>query len=142
MKGATMLATPQWLGIAPSFSRPRVSDDNPYSEALFRTVKYRPEYPKKPFEDIEAARKWVASFVCWYNNEHRHSGIRFITPSQKHSGSEEEVLEERKEVYRQAREKNPARWSGRTSNWEAIEVVVLNPSKRQDVQAYERQASA
>jgi transposase InsO family protein len=142
MKGATMLATLQWLGIVPSFSRPRVSDDNPYSEALFRTVKYRPEYPKKPFENLEAARAWVDRFVVWYNNEHRHSGIRFITPSQKHSGSENEVLECRKEVYRQAREKNPARWSGTTRNWEPIEVVVLNPSKRQDAQAAESRASA
>jgi len=142
MKGATMLATLQWLGIVPSFSRPRVSDDNPYSEALFRTVKYRPEYPKKPFENIEAARAWVDSFVVWYNNEHRHSGIRFVTPSQKHSGSEKEILEQRKEVYRQALEKNPARWSGKTRNWEAIEAVVLNPSKRQDAQAAESRASA
>jgi len=97
MKGATMLATLQWLGIVPSFSRPKVSDDNPYSEALFRTVKYRPEYPKKSFEDLEAARRWVESFVGWYNNEHRHSGIRFITPSQKHSGSEKAILERRKD---------------------------------------------
>jgi len=142
MKGATMLATLQWLGIVPSFSRPRVSDDNPYSEALFRTVKYRPEYPKKPFEDLEAARRWVENFVGWYNNEHRHSGIRFVTPSQKHSGHENEILEQRKEVYRQAREKNPARWSGSTRNWEAIEVVFLNPSKRQDAQVVTQQASA
>lgn len=142
MKGATMLATLQWLGIVPSFSRPKVSDDNPYSEALFRTVKYRPEYPKKSFEDLEAARRWVESFVGWYNNEHRHSGIRFITPSQKHSGSEKAILERRKEVYRQAKEKNPARWSGSMRNWEAIEVVVLNPSKRQDTQAAEQKASA
>jgi transposase InsO family protein len=142
MKGATMLATLQWLGIVPSFSRPRVSDDNPYSEALFRTVKYRPGYPKKPFENIEAARAWVDRFVVWYNNEHRHSGIRFITPSQRHSGSENEILERRKEVYRQAREKNQARWSRKTRNWEAIDVVVLNPSKRQDDQADEQQVSA
>ena len=142
MKGATMLATLQWLGIVPSFSRPRVSDDNPYSEALFRTVKYRPEYPKKPFESLEAAHRWVERFVFWYNNEHRHSGIRFVTPSEKHSGSEKEILEQRKEVYRQAREKNPARWSAKTRNWDAIEVVVLNPSKRQDAQAAEQKASA
>lgn len=142
MKGATMLATLQWLGIVPSFSRPRVSDDNPYSEALFRTVKYRPEYPKKPFESVEAARAWVDRFVVWYNNEHRHSGIRFMTPSQRHSGNENEILERRKEVYRQAREKNPARWSGKTRNWEAIEAVVLNPSKRQDAQAADSRASA
>ena len=142
MKGATMLATLQWLGIVPSFSRPKVSDDNPYSEALFRTVKYHPEYPKKPFEDLQAARLWVDGFIGWYNNEHRHSGIRFITPSQKHAGSEKAILEQRKEVYRQAMEKNPARWSGSARNWTAIEVVVLNPSKRQDAQAVKQRASA
>ena len=129
MQGATMLATLHWLGIVPSFSRPKVCDDNPYSEALFRTVKYRPEYPNGPFESIEAARKWVGSFVGWYNDEHRHSAIRFVTPSQKHSGEEIEVLRNREEVYRQAKEQNLSRWAGATRNWEPINEVVLNPSK-------------
>ena len=88
MKGATMLATLQWLGIVPSLSRPRVPDDNPYSEALFRTVKYRPEYPSGPFQSLEEAKDWVGRFVRWYNHEHRHSAIRFVTPAQRHLGEE------------------------------------------------------
>lgn len=131
MKGATMLATLQWLGIVPSFSRPHVSDDNPYSESLFRTLKYRPEYPERPFESLEAARRWVKEFVGWYNHEHRHSGIRFVTPAQRHAGEEQEILRNREEVYRKAKEKNPSRWSGNTRNWEPIHTVILNPSNRE-----------
>ena len=131
MKGATMLATLQRLGIVPSFSRPHVSDDNPYSESLFRTLKYRPEYPDRPFESIEEARNWVKEFVRWYNYEHRHSGIRFVTPAQRHSGEENEILKNREEVYREAKERNPSRWSGNTRNWESIETVILNPANRE-----------
>jgi len=130
MKGATMLATLQWLGIVPSFSRPHVSDDNPYSESLFRTLKYRPEYPDRPFESLDDARKWVEEFVRWYNHEHRHSGIRFVTPAQRHSGEDRNILRNREEVYRKAKERNPSRWSGDTRNWDPIHTVVLNPSSR------------
>jgi len=80
MKGATMLATLQQLGVIPSFSRPSVSDDNPYSESLFKTLKYRPCFPDKPFDSLEEARIWVAEFVQWYNENHRHSSLRFVTP--------------------------------------------------------------
>ena len=142
MKGATMLATLQWLGIVPSFSRPSVSDDNPYSEALFRTVKYRPEYPNGPFESIEDARQWVGNFVPWYNDEHRHSAIRFVTPSQKHSGEEIEVLRNREEVYSQAKVQNSSRWTGATRNWEPIKEVFLNPSKSKTVCLPARQETA
>jgi transposase InsO family protein len=130
MKGATMLATLQWLGIVPSFSRPHVSDDNPYSESLFRTLKYRPEYPDRPFESLDDARKWFEEFVRWYNHEHRHSGIRFVTPAQRHSGEDRNILRNREEVYRKAKERNPSRWSGNTRNWDPIHTVVLNPSSR------------
>jgi len=130
MKGATMLATLQWLGIVPSFSRPSVSNDNPYSEALFKTLKYRPEYPSKPFEGLKAAESWVREFVSWYNFEHRHSGISFVTPASRHSGEDELILEKRKEVYEEAKKKNPMRWaSGKIRNWEPIQEVALNPSK-------------
>jgi len=78
MKGATMLATMQKLGIVPSFSRPSVSNDNAYSEALFKTLKYAPSYPSKPFEDIEEARQWVMQFVQWYNHSHRHSKLKYV----------------------------------------------------------------
>lgn len=130
MKGATMLATLQKLGVAASFSRPRVSDDNPFSEALFRTLKYRPEYPRRPFESIEAARAWVAGFVRWYNEQHLHSGISFVTPSDRHAGSDAEILESREAVYERARKQNPYRWSGKTRNWTPPSEVVLN-GKRQ-----------
>jgi transposase InsO family protein len=128
MKGATLVATLERLGIVPSFSRPHVSDDNPYSEALFHTVKYRPEYPMAPFRSLEEARSWVEAFVGWYNNEHRHSGIQFVTPAQLHAGQHITVLAERKEVYEEARRNNPERWSGQVRDWEPVEEVVLNPT--------------
>jgi len=127
MKGSTMLATLEKLGVVPSFSRPRVSDDNPYSEALFRTVKYRPDYPHGPFEDIEAARAWVAAFVDWYNHTHLHSSIQFVTPADRYAGRDVEILARRKVVYEAARAKNPERWSGSTRDWTPVAKVVLNP---------------
>ena len=135
MKGSTMLATLQQLGIVASFSRPSVSDDNPYSESLFRTLKYRPEYPHKPFENLEAARAWVTTFVAWYNAEHRHSGIRFVTPDERHDGREDAVLANRVRVYERARRRNPNRWSGGTRNWSAASAVFLNPKRNQDAVA-------
>ena len=132
MKGATMLATLQRLGIVPSFSRPSVSNDNPYSESLFGTMKYTPAYPAKPFEDLEAARTWVYRFVRWYNEEHRHSGIRFVTPAQRHNAEEQEILAKRKAVYEAAKERNPERWSGETRDWTTVAEVWLNPENPGD----------
>lgn len=127
MKGATMLATLQQLGVMPSLSRPSVSNDNPYSESLFKTLKYRPEYPSKPFVDLEAARAWVSEFVVWYNQEHRHSSIRFVTPEQRHNGEDKLILINRTITYQAARIANPSRWSGGIRNWEWIPEVFLNP---------------
>lgn len=126
MKGATMLATMQKLGVMPSFSRPSVSNDNPFSEALFKTMKYCPHFPSEPFINIESARAWVSAFVLWYNDEQLHSGISFTTPSSRHSGADEMVLANRDVVYRKARENKPLRWSRKTRNWEKIETVKLN----------------
>jgi transposase InsO family protein len=130
MKGSTMLATLQRLKVVPSFSRPRVSNDNPFSESLFRTLKYRPEYPSQPFASEQAAQNWVDGFVQWYNTEHLHSEIRFVTPDDRHYGQEIEILNKRKEVYSQARQKNPNRWSRKTRNWEPVEIVRLNPARK------------
>jgi transposase InsO family protein len=129
MKGATMLATLQGLGVMPSFSRPAVSNDNPYSESLFKTLKYRPAYPLKPFADLAAARRWVSDLVTWYNHEHRHSAIRFVTPAQRHAGLDGPLLEHRKTVYEAARLRNPQRWPGQTRNWQRIQAVHLNPDQ-------------
>ena len=129
MKGATMLATLQKLGVVPSFSRPSVSDDNPYSESLFRTLKYVPSYPNQPFQDLESARIWVQSFVQWYNEQHRHSAIRYVTPNQRHDGEDHAILVQRTAIYETARKRNPARWSGGIRNWGRIENVWLNPPK-------------
>lgn len=125
MKGATMLATLQELGVAASFSRPSVSDDNPFSEALFRTLKYRPEYPERAFESLAAARAWTQRFVSWYNGEHRHSALKFVTPEQRHLGRDAEILARRNEVYQQARARHPQRWSGRTRDWTPASQVRL-----------------
>lgn len=126
MKGATMLATLQRLGVIPSFSRPRVSDDNPYSESLFKTLKYCPEYPTKPFASIEEANAWVKKFVYWYNNVHLHSGIKYVTPASRHAMKDDEILEKRKKVYEEAKLKNPNRWAKEIRNWDKIEKVYLN----------------
>lgn len=130
MKGATMLATLQQLGVIPSFSRPSVSNDNPFSESLFRTLKYRPAYPEQAFAGLQAARTWVLGFVDWYNHEHLHSSINFVTPEQRHKGEDVEILMKRKQVYRQAKSKKPGRWSGEIRNWEPIGKVHLNPEKQ------------
>lgn len=127
MKGATMLATMRALGIVPSFSRPSVSDDNPFSEALFRTLKYVPAYPREPFASLDAAWAWVERFVAWYNHEHLHSSIGFVTPDQRHRGTDRAVLAARRRLYESARKNNPARWSTRTREWDAPALVPLNP---------------
>lgn len=129
MKGATFKATMDLLGVTASFSRPRVSDDNPFSEALFRTMKYVPEYPNKPFGSLKEAIAWVTAFVAWYNHEHLHSGIGYVTPADRHAGSADDILAHRHEVYQAAQRRNPERWSGTTRNWTADDVVILNPTK-------------
>ncbi len=140
MKGATMLATLQQLGVVPSFSRPSVSNDNPYSESLFRTLKYRPEYPENPFDSLNESRDWVAGFVEWYNDEHLHSSIKFVTPSQRHSGKDAEILAHRKRIYQEAKMQRPERWRGDIKNWDLVTEVHLNPEK-QKVDNRENQAA-
>ena len=133
MKGATMLATLEKLGIMPSFSRPRVSNDNAYAESLFRTCKYRPNYPSQPFESVEQAREWTLAFVQWYNHQHKHSGLKFVTPAQRHDGRDAAILRHREMVYENAKLSRPERWSGETRNWKLKEEVWLNPEKIQPV---------
>ena len=140
MKGATMLATLQQLGVMPSFSRPAVSNDNPYSESLFKTLKYRPGYPSQAFGDLAEARKWVGSFIDWYNNEHRHSAIRYVTPAQRHAGQDQPLLRQRKVVYEAAKARHPERWSGSTRNWMPVRVVHLNPAKSDNNDSHRRAA--
>lgn len=133
MKGASMLSMMQALGIIPSFSRPSVSDDNPYSEAWFRTAKYVPQYPGR-FEDIHQAREYFERFMTWYNNEHYHSGIGFVTPAQRHRGEDKAILAKRKEVYEQAKACYPERWNGRdTRKWNYTSEVHLNPEKGKSI---------
>ncbi len=97
MKGATMLATLQTLGVMPSFSRPSVSDDNPFSESLFRTVKYHPDFPAlQKFEAIEGARAWCENFDDWYNMKHLHSALKFVTPHQRHTGEYKKNTQEKR----------------------------------------------
>jgi transposase InsO family protein len=102
LKATTVLAMLQWLGVKPSYSRPRVSDDNAYAESLFRTAKYRPEFPAKGFASLNEARAWAAEFVRWYNVDHRHSGIRYVSPQQRHAGKDQAILEARHALYIQA----------------------------------------
>jgi putative transposase len=134
LKGTTVLAMLHWLGIEPSYSRPRVSDDNPYAEALFRTAKYRPEFPVKGFAELDAARQWGAEFVHWYNDIHRHSGIKYVTPAQRHAGDDRPVLTARHELYQCARQANPRRWCGQTRDWTPVAAVTLNPERNSVVQ--------
>jgi putative transposase len=134
MKGATMIAMLEALGVMPSFSRPAVSNDNPYSESLFRTLKYCPKYPSKGFASILEARTWTMSFINWYNTEHMHSSIGFVTPEQRHTGEDKAILENRKKVYQKAKDKHPERWSAEIRNWDYIDTVNLNPDNQMKIQ--------
>ncbi len=129
MKSQTFRAKLDQLGINQSFSRPRVSDDNAYVESFFRTLKYAPAWPAKGFSSLEEARKWVQEFMQWYNYEHQHSKIRFVTPAERHHGKDKDILLKRDEVYAAAKLKHPTRWSGKTRNWTPVAEVTLNPDK-------------
>ena len=129
MKGATMLATLEQPGVAPSFSRPRVSNDNACAESLFRTCKYRPDYPRKPFASLEQAQAWTQKFVRWYNQEHKHSGLKFVTPAQRHNGQDTAILKRREQVYDDARNRHPQCWSRGIRNWTLESQVWLNPER-------------
>ena len=127
MRAATLESRLEEPGVLRSFSRPRVSNDNPYWESLFRTAKYRPDYPSRPFASKDEACQWVSSFVDWYNHRHRHSGIKFVTPQQRHNGDAVEICRHRAVVYEQARQRHPRRWSRSTRCWCQPEVVWINP---------------
>lgn len=129
MKGAQLLQTLQTLGVVPSYSRPRVSNDNAYAEALFRTAKYCPLWPERPFQSLQQARAWVQRFVDWYNEEHRHSALKYVPPHQRHTGQDRQLLQRRVELYAQARQHNPQRWSTKSRNWHLAGEVYLNPER-------------
>lgn len=133
MKAATFLATLEKLGVQSSFSRPRVSNDNPYSESLFKTMKYCPKYPFTGFSSLEEARQWVQEFVKWYNLTHMHSGINFLTPYQRHHGLDKKIIENRIKVYEEAKATNPSRWSRGIRNWTLPGVVALNPIREKEL---------
>ena len=129
LKATTVLAMLYWLGVTPSYSRPRVCNDNAYIESLFRTAKYRPEFPARGFADLEEARAWVVSFVQWCNEMHRHRAIQYVAPALRHEGGDHAILAARHALYTTARALHPARWSGNTRNWTPIGAVALNPER-------------
>jgi putative transposase len=142
MKGASLLETLYKLGITPSRSRPRVSNDNPYAESIFRTCKYRPNYPANGFTSLTEARQWVLAFTQWYNNEHRHSGLNFLTPNQRHNGLSERILARRKQVYEEAKSKHPERWSRSIRDWSLKDTVWLNPSRDKEMNLEEKNSTS
>jgi putative transposase len=126
MRAATREARLEELGVLHSFSRPRVFNENPYSESLLRTTKYRPDYPRRPSTSAEEACRWVASFVDWYNLRHCHSGIKFVTPHQRQRGPAVKICLHRIEVYEQARQRHPRQWSRSIRCWRRPEVAWFN----------------
>lgn len=100
------------LGVTKTHSRPHVSNDNPYSESQFKTLKYRPTYPER-FGSIQDARAWVRTFVGWYNHEHRHSGIGLHTPASVHHGTAGQVRQQRRQTLHAAYAANPVRFRHR-----------------------------
>ena len=111
MTSATIAELLEDLSVTRSLSRPRVSDDNPYSEAAFKTVKYRPSYPDR-FDSLEDARVWMRKFVAWYNTEHYHSGIGYLHPADLHNGTAETIIDARQSVLDAAYQAHPERFIG------------------------------
>ena len=142
MKSQTLKIKLEELGVLPSYSRPRVSNDNAYAESVFRTLKYRPQWPSNGFKDLTDVRQWVERFVHWYNREHKHSKIRFVTPHQRHTGQDQQILDNRRRVLENARRKTPSRWGGReVRNCTAVGAVMLNPDREQQIKSEDLQAA-
>jgi putative transposase len=117
------------LGVTKSLSRPYVSDDNPFSEAQFKTLKYRPEFPNR-FGSMEDSREFCRAFFPWYNEEHYHSGIGFLRPADVHYGRADQILKERQQVLAAAFEKYPNRFKGRMPKPADLpEAVWINKPK-------------
>jgi putative transposase len=132
MKSQTLRIKAYELGVTTSYSRPRVSNDNPFAESLFRTCKYRPDWPSHGFKSLDEARGWVLQFTRWYNNEHKHSKLRFVTPEQRHSGLDKVILAERKARMEAAKAAHPSRWGTRdVRNCTPVGPTTLNPEKEQ-----------
>jgi putative transposase len=129
MKSQTLKTKLEELSVLPSYSRPSVSNDNPFSEALFRTLKYRPEWPSAGFKSLSEARDWVQSFVRWYNHDHKHSKLNFVTPAERHTGQDAIILAKRKQVLEAAKAAKPGRWSRGVRNCEPVGATTLNPEK-------------
>ncbi len=130
MKAQTMRMKAYELGVVTSYSRPRVSNDNPFAESLFKTCKYHPNWPTEGFKNLDSAREWVLTFTRWYNNEHKHSQLNFVTPSQRHMGEDKAILAKRKLTMQQAKEVNPIRWGCQDiRNCEPVGPTTLNPVK-------------
>ena len=127
MKGLSLLALLYVLGVSTSYSRPRVSNDNPFIESFFKTLKYTAGYPGR-FRDLQHARTWMADFIAWYNNDHRHSALGYVTPHQRRSGVDRELFHQRNRTLAHARALCPERWGRRPQRqWEAEQAVTLNP---------------
>ena len=113
-------------------SRPHVSDDNPFSEAQFKTLKYRPEFPER-FGSLEDARAFCVAFFDWYNNEHYHSGLALLTPATVHYGATAMVLDRRRAILAVAYAAHPERFVRRAPQPAAPPTAVwINPPKRAD----------
>lgn len=141
MKSQTMRAKAYELGVTTSYSRPRVSNDNPFAESLFRTCKYRPEWPSNGFKGLDEARDWVLKFTRWYNYEHKHSKLRFVTPHQRHTRQDDVILAKCKLCMEAAKAANPDRWGKRdVRNCEPVGSTTLNPEK-EHVKQEDKQAA-
>jgi putative transposase len=130
MKGISLMAFLQSLNIEVSHSRPRTSNDNPYIESLFRTLKYHVTYPGA-FETLEGAREWMGLFVHWYNTVHLHSSIGYVTPHQMRYGHAQRIFEQRNSTLQLARQVHPERWGARPAReWSIPQEVLLNPDEK------------
>lgn len=142
LKAATVLGLMHQLEITPSHSRPRVSNDNAFAESLFRTTKYHPSYPPDGFTSLDHARQWAENFVNYYNAEHKHRALNFVTPQQKHCGEDVELLENRKEILEQKRLENPTRWiAKKVRNCASTTSVNLYPIDNRNLEKQQKQAA-
>ncbi len=130
-RSLTLRAKLRELGIEPSYSRPGVSDDNAFIESWFRTLKYMPAWPSVGFTDLDQARAWALKFIDWYNGSHRHRGIGFVTPKQRHNGQSKAILARRRDVYEAARRAHPERWKRDIRRWSEPDHVCLNKREQE-----------